>query len=71
MYRVMHLRTAILTLALLSIPNVDNYAAQPLQSEGRRTPRMKTPIIDTDKEKTRFERSQWKLSQEEWIATRS
>jgi len=63
----MHLRTVIVTVFLLSIPNVDNHAAQSVQTEGRRTQPVKTPIINTEKEKTRFERSQWRLSQDEWV----
>jgi len=70
MHRMTHVRTIIITVGLLSIPNVDNHAAQPVQMEGQRTPQVKTPIIDTDKEKARFDRAQWKLSQEEWTRYR-
>jgi integrating conjugative element protein (TIGR03759 family) len=67
MCHVLRTRAAIVTLALLSIPTIDNHAAQPVQTENRRTPQVKTRMVTTEQEKTRFDRSQWKLSQEEWI----
>ncbi len=66
MSRIIHLRTVIVTVALLSIPNVNNHAAQSVQTEGRRAAQVKTPIINTEKEETSFDRAQWKLSQDEW-----